>query len=188
MSVDQSVLTKYFHSFRISDNRVEFSDCHSITGPELVQQSVEAVRVIRDRLRTAQSRQKSYADKRRKPLEFQVADHVFLKVSPMRGLSRFGKKGKLSPRFVGPFEILEKIGTLAYRLALPPNLSQIHNVFHVSMLRKYEPDPGHILDHEVIEMDDRVLICVPNAPIGSRARTNFRQDLISIDRIYSQKS
>ena len=66
-----------------------------------------------------------------------------------------GKKGKLSPRFVGPFEILEKIGTLAYCLALPPNLSQIHNVFHVSMLRKYEPDLGHILDHEVIEMDEK---------------------------------
>ena len=74
-----------------------------ISGPELVQQSSDAVKVIRDRLKTAQSRQKNYADRRRRPLEFQVADHVFLKVSSMRGLSRFGKKGKLSPRYVGPF-------------------------------------------------------------------------------------
>ena len=73
-----------------------------------------------------------------------------------KGLSRFGKKGKLSPRFVGPFEILEKIGDMAYRLALPPNLSQIHNVFHVSMLRKYEPDPTHVLRYEEIDVDDKV--------------------------------
>ncbi|KAI6674220.1 hypothetical protein NL676_002126 [Syzygium grande] len=115
------------------------------------------VKVIRERLRTAQSRQKSYADRRRRPLEFQAGDHVFLKISPMRGLSRFGKKGKLSSRYIGPFEILERIGTLAYRLALLPNLSQVHNVFHVSMLRKYEPDPTHVLNHEVIDVDDRVL-------------------------------
>ena len=95
----------------------------SITGLELVQQSVEAVEVIRDRLKTVKSRQKSYADRRRRPLEFQIRDHVFLKVSPMKGLSRFSKKGKLNPRYVEPFEILEKIGDMAYRLALTPNLS-----------------------------------------------------------------
>ncbi|KAL3746177.1 hypothetical protein ACJRO7_015170 [Eucalyptus globulus] len=127
-----------------------------ITGSELVQQSIDAVIVIRNRLKTAQSRQKSYADKRRRPLEFQVGEHVFLKVSPMRGTSRFGKKGKLSPRYVGPFEILERIGTLAYRLALPPRLAQVHNVFHVSMLRKYEPDPTHVLNFEELDVDERV--------------------------------
>ena len=134
----------------------------SITGPELVQKLVETVKVIRERLRTAQSRQKSYADRRRRPLEFQVGDHVFLKVSPMRGLSRFGKKGKLSPRYVGPFEILERIGALAYRLALPPNLSQVHNVFHVSMLKKYMSDASHKIDYVDLEIrEDMSYVEVP---------------------------
>ena len=85
----------------------------------------------------AQSRQKSYVDVRRRPLEFEVGDHVFLKVMPKRGVVRFGKRGKLLPRFVGPFEILKRVGTVAYRLALPPSMSGVHEVFHVSMLRKY---------------------------------------------------
>ena len=78
-----------------------------------------------------QSRQKSYADVRRRPLEFKVRDHVFLKVMPKRGMVRFGKLGKLPPRFVGPFEILERVGTVAYRLALPPSMSGVNEVFHV---------------------------------------------------------
>ena len=114
-------------------------------GPELIQETTDKVRIIRDRLRVAQSRQKSYADTRRRPLEFMVGDFVFLKVTPKRGVSRFGIKGKLAPRFTGPFEIIERVGFLAYRLALPPQLSHVHNVFHVSMLRKYEPDPSHVI-------------------------------------------
>ena len=94
----------------------------------------------------AQSRQKSYADIRRRPLEFEVGDHVLLKVIPKRGVVRFGKHRKLSLRFIGPFEILERVGTVAYRLALPPNMSGIHEVFHISMLRKYTPDPAHMVD------------------------------------------
>ena len=84
-----------------------------------------------------QIRQKSYADVRRRPLEFEVGDHVFLKVMPKRGVIRFAKRGKLSPRFIEPFEILERVGTVAYRLALPPSMSGVHKVFHVSMLRRY---------------------------------------------------
>ena len=95
----------------------------------------------------AQQRQKQYADKRRKDLVFQEGDHVFLKVSPMRGVFRFGQQGKLKPRFVGPFQIISRVGESAYRLALPPELSGVHNVFHVSMLRKYVFDPSHIVDH-----------------------------------------
>ena len=98
--------------------------------------------LIRQRLLTAQSRQKSYADVRRRPLEFEVGDHVFLKVMPKRGVVRFGKRGNLSLRFIGPFEILEREGTIAYRLALPPNMSGVYKVFHVSMLRRYTPDPA----------------------------------------------
>ena len=109
--------------------------------------------LIRQRLLTAQSRQKSYADRRRRPLEFEVGDHVFFKVMPKRGVVRFGKRGKLSPRFIGPFEILERVGTAAYRLSLPPSMTGVHEVFHVSMLRRYTPDPAHVVDWGKIEVD-----------------------------------
>ena len=101
----------------------------------------------------SQSRQKSYADPKRRDMEFQVGDHVFLRVSPLRGVRRFGKKGKLSPRFIGLFEILERIGQVAYRLALPPALSAVHNVFHVSALRRYVSDVNHILSYEDLELE-----------------------------------
>ena len=90
---------------------------------------------------------------RRLPLEFEVGDYVFLKVMPKRGVVRFDKRGKLSPRFIGPFEILERIGTVAYRLALPPSMTDVHEVFPVSMLRKYTPDPAHVVDWGQIEVD-----------------------------------
>ncbi|GFS40677.1 hypothetical protein Acr_00g0069800 [Actinidia rufa] len=127
-----------------------------IVGPELVAETTESkglirkrlkaaqeattekVKVIRQRLLTAQSRQKSYADRRRRPLSFEVGDHVFLKISPRWGLHRFGRGGKLSPRYIGSFNIIERIGEVAYRLALPPKLSGVHDVFHVLMLKKYE--------------------------------------------------
>ena len=125
----------------------------SITGPDLIRDTYEKVSLIRQHLLTAQSQQKSYADVRRRPLEFEVGDHVFLKVMPKRGVVRFGKRGKLSSRFIGPFEILERVGTIAYRLALPPSMSGIHEVFHISMLRKYTPDPAHAVDWEQIEVD-----------------------------------
>ena len=92
-------------------------------------------------------------DVRRRPLEFEVGDHVSLKVIPKRGVVRSSKRGKLSPRFIGPFEMLERIGTVAYRLALPPSMSGVHEVFHVSMLQKYTPDPAHVVDWGQIEVD-----------------------------------
>ena len=125
----------------------------SITGPDLIRDTSEKVSLIRQRLLTAQSRQKSYTDVRRRPLEFEVGDHVFLKVMLKRGVVRFGKRGKLSPRFIGPFEILERVGTVTYRLALPPSMSGVHEVFHVFMLRKYTPDPAHVVDWGQIEVD-----------------------------------
>ena len=118
----------------------------SITGPDLIRDTSEKVSLIRQRLLTAQSQQKSYADVRRQPLEFKVGDHVFLNAMPKRGVVRYGKRGKLSPRFIGPFETLERIGTVAYRLALPPSMTGVHEVFHVSMLQKYTPDPAHVVD------------------------------------------
>jgi hypothetical protein len=102
----------------------------------------------------AQSQQKGYVDNRRRPLEFEVGDCVFLKVSPMRGVMRFGKKGKLSPRFVGPFEITQRVGRLAYRIALPPDWVEVHDVFHVLMLRKYIANPNVIMEYELLEIHE----------------------------------
>ena len=117
-----------------------------IKGPDMTRDTSEKVSLIRKCLLTAQSRQTSHVDVRRWPLEFEVGDHVFLKVMPKRGVVRFGKRGKLSPRFIGPSEILERIGTVAYRLELPPSMSGVHEVFHVSILRKYIPDLAHVVD------------------------------------------
>ncbi|KAA0051054.1 pol protein [Cucumis melo var. makuwa] len=125
-------------------------------GPELVQTTNAAIQKIRARMLTAQSRQKSYADVRRKDLEFEVGDMVFLKVAPMKGVLRFVKKGKLSPRFVGPFEILEQIGPVAYRLALPSSFAAVHDVFHISMLRKYVADPTHVVDFEPLQISENL--------------------------------
>ena len=125
----------------------------SITGPNLIRDTLEKVSLIRQRLLMDQSRQKSCTDVRRRPLEFEVGNHVFLKVMPKRGVVRFGKRGKLSPRFIVPFEILERVGTVAYRLALPPSMSGVQEVFHVSILRKYTPDPVHVVDWGQIEVD-----------------------------------
>ena len=119
-----------------------------LLGPELVRLTTEKIQMIRQRIQTAQERQKSYADLHRRDESFNVGDHVFLRVSPWKGVTRFGKRGKLNPRFIGPFEILDRIGTVAYRLALPPSMSRIHNVFHISMLRKYVKDPNHVIELE----------------------------------------
>ena len=125
----------------------------SINGPDMIRDTSKKVSLIRQRLLTAQSRQKSYADVRRRPLEFEVGGHVFLKVMPKRGVVKFGKLGKLSPRFIGPFEILERVGTVEYRLALQPSMSGVHEVFHVSLIRRYTPDPAHVVDWGEIEVD-----------------------------------
>jgi len=105
-------------------------------------------------MKTAQSRQKSYADKRHRPLEFQVGDQVFLRGSPTKGVARFGKAGKLSPRYVRPYPVIQRIGEVAYRLELPIGLQRIHNVFHVSQLRKYIPDPWHVIEPEPIQLQE----------------------------------
>ena len=125
----------------------------SVTGPDLIRDTSEKVNLIQQRLLKAQIRQKSYADVRRRPLEFEVGDHVFLKVMPKRGVVRFGKCGKLSPRFIRPFEILERVGTIVCWLALPPSMSSVHEVFNVSMLRRYTPDPADVVDWGEIEVN-----------------------------------
>jgi hypothetical protein len=105
-------------------------------GPELIQEVEEQIRIIRENLRVAQIRQKSYADNRRRPLEFEEGDYVYLKVSPLRGMKRFKVKGRLFPRFSGPFWVFRQVGEMAYQLELLDNRSDVHNVFHVSQLKK----------------------------------------------------
>ena len=107
-----------------------------------IQETTEQIKRIRERIATAQSRQKSYADNRRRPLEFNVGDYVFLKISPTTGIGRAIRVKKLTPRYLGPYPILERVGSVAYRIALPPNLAKLHDVFHVSQLRKYQNDPS----------------------------------------------
>ncbi|XP_057785074.1 uncharacterized protein LOC131002630 [Salvia miltiorrhiza] len=114
---------------------------------------VEQVDLIKRRIKEAQDRQKLYADRRRTYLQFNVGDHVFLKISPSKGVTRFGKREKLRPKFIGPFEILERIGHVAYRLALPPNLPDVHDVFHISMLRKYVYDPKHVVRYDEVVLN-----------------------------------
>ena len=106
-----------------------------VIGPDLIQEIEEKVKMIKERLKVAIDRQKSYADMKRKDIRYEIGEKVFLKVSPCKKVMRFGKKGKLSPRFIGPYEVIEKVGLVAYCLALPTELEKIHNVFHVSMLR-----------------------------------------------------
>ncbi|GKE38344.1 putative reverse transcriptase domain-containing protein [Tanacetum coccineum] len=133
--------------------------------PEIVQETIEKISQIKDRLKTTRDRQKSHAHKRRKSLEFSVGDHVLLKVSPWKGVVRFGKKGKLAPRFVRPFEITKRISPVAYRLRLPEELNGVHDMFHVSNLKKFLADPTLHVPLEKIQVD---------------AKLNFVEELVEI--------
>ncbi|GKC99626.1 hypothetical protein Tco_1169901 [Tanacetum coccineum] len=106
----------------------------------MVLETIDKVVLIKGNLKAARDCQKSYADNRRNPLELEIGEQVLLKVSPWKGVMCFGKKGKLAPRYVGPFEILERIGHVAYRLRLPKELSEVHDTFHVSNLKEYWTD------------------------------------------------
>ena len=108
--------------------------------------------MIRKILKVVTDRQKSYADLKRKDIQYEIGKKVFLKVSLWKKIMRFGQKGKLSPRFIRSYEVIKKVGPMAYRLALPTKSEKIHNVFHVSMLRRYRLDPSHVVSSEIIEL------------------------------------
>jgi hypothetical protein len=134
----------------------------SLVGLDWIQQTTEKIQGIRQSMLTAQRCQKSYADVRRRDLEFAVGDQVLLKVSLTKGIVRFGATGKLSLRYIGPSVIIARVGSLVYRLQLPESMKGVHNVFHVSMLRKYLPDPEHKIDLELITVQqDLSLECCP---------------------------
>jgi len=129
-----------------------------VLGPDIVQQTTEKVKLIQERMKALQSRQKSYHDKRRKDLKFQEGDHVFLRVTPMTGVGRALKSKKLSPRFIGLYQISERIGTATYRVCLPPHLSNFHDVFHVSQLQKYVSDPSHVIPRYDVQVRDNLTV------------------------------
>ncbi|GJS24509.1 putative nucleotidyltransferase, ribonuclease H [Tanacetum coccineum] len=154
-----------------------------IEGPELIEITNEKVAVAKEKLKEARSRQKSYADKHRRDLEFQTGDRVFLKVSPFRGVKRFGIKGKLSPRFIGPFEILERIGEVSYRLALPPQLSHVHDVFHVSLLRGYHYHPLHVASYPFDQIQPDMSLSEEPESILDRQERVMRNKVIPFVKI-----
>jgi len=124
--------------------------------------------MIQEKMKATQSRQKSYHDKRRKDLEFQEGDHVFFRVTPVTGVGRALKTKKLTLRFIGPYQISERIGTVAYRVGLPPHLSNLHDVFHVSQLQKYVLDPSHVIQRDDVQV--RANLTVETLPVRIEGR------------------
>ncbi|GJR10351.1 reverse transcriptase domain-containing protein [Tanacetum coccineum] len=155
----------------------------SLIRPELVQETTDKVVLIKEKLKAARDRQKSYADNRRKPLEFEVGDRVMLKVSPWKGVIRFGKKGKLAPRYVGPFEILKRIGLVAYRLRLPEELSGVHDTFQVSNLKKCMADASLHVPLDEIKVDKTLCFVEEPVEIMDREVKSLKSSKITLVKV-----
>ncbi|XP_035832699.1 uncharacterized protein LOC118481645 [Helianthus annuus] len=155
-----------------------------ITGPELVVDTKEKIALIRQRMAAARGRQKSYADKRRKPLEFHVEDRVLLKGSPRKGVVRFGKRGKLNPRYVGPFKITERIGKVANKLNMPDELNVVHNVFHVLNLKKCLSYETLIVPFKELTTDDQLHFIEEPVKIIDKEIKTLKHNKILIVRIH----
>jgi hypothetical protein len=149
----------------------------------IVQETTDKIVTIKEKLKAARDRQKSYADKRRKPLEFEVGDNVLLKVSPWKGTVRFGKRGKLNPRYIGPFKIIQRIGPVAYKLDLPPELGNVHNTFHVSNLKKCLAHVPEIIPVADVRIDDKLQIVNEPIEILDRNAKRTRNSRIPIVKV-----
>ncbi|GJR54579.1 putative reverse transcriptase domain-containing protein [Tanacetum coccineum] len=156
----------------------------SLIGHELVQETTDKVVLIKEKLKAVRDCQKSYVDNRRKPLEFEVGDRVMLKVSPCKGVIRFGKKGKLAPRYVGPLEILERIGPVAYQLRLPEDLSGVHDTFHVSNLKKCLADASLHVPLDEIKVDKTLHFVEEPVEIMDREIKSLKRNRILLVKIY----
>ncbi|GJV51878.1 putative reverse transcriptase domain-containing protein [Tanacetum coccineum] len=154
-----------------------------LTGPEIVQETTVKIVQIKQRMQAAHDRQKSYADLKRKPMEFQVGDKVMLKVSPWKGVVRFGKRGKLNPRYVGPFKVLEKVGSVAYKLELPQELSRVHNTFHVSNLKKCYADEPLAVPLDGLHFDDKLQFVEEPVEIMDREVKRLKQSRIPLVKV-----
>nr|GEV37370.1 putative reverse transcriptase domain-containing protein [Tanacetum cinerariifolium] len=154
-----------------------------LTGPEIIHETTEKIVQIKSHIQADRDSQKSYADVRRKPLEFQVGDKVILKVSPWKGVIRFGKRGKLNPRYIRSFKILAKVGTVAYRLKLPEQLSRVHSTFHVSKLKKCMADEPLAIPLEEIQVDDKLNFIEEPVEIMNREVKRLKQSHILIVKV-----
>ncbi|GJX86881.1 putative reverse transcriptase domain-containing protein [Tanacetum coccineum] len=154
-----------------------------LTGPELVQETNERIIQIKQRIQTAHDRKKSYADLKCKPMEFQVGDKVMLKVSPWKRVVHFGKRGKLNPRYVGPFKVLKKVGAVAYKLELPQELSRVHNTFHVSNLKKCYSDDPLVVPMGGLQVDDKLHFVEEPIEIMDREVKQLRRSRVPIVKV-----
>ncbi|GJY83961.1 putative reverse transcriptase domain-containing protein [Tanacetum coccineum] len=163
-----------------------------ILGPELIQETTEKIIQIKQRMQAARDRQKSYADLKRKPMEFQVGDKVMLKVSPWKGVVRFGpwkgvvrfgKRGKLNPRYVGPFKVIERVGEVAYKLELPEELSRVHNTFHVSNLKKCHADEPLAVPLDGLNLDDKLHFVEEPVEIVDREVKRLKRSRIPLVKV-----
>ncbi|GJU90648.1 putative reverse transcriptase domain-containing protein [Tanacetum coccineum] len=154
-----------------------------LTGPEIIHETTKKSIQIKQRIQAARDCQKSYADVRRKPLEFQVGDIVMLKVSPWKGVIRFGKRGKLNPRYIGPFKVLAKVGTIAYRLELPQQLSRVHSTFHISNLKKCLSNKSLAISLDEIHIDDKLYFVEEPVEIMDREVKQLKQSRIPIIKV-----
>jgi len=156
----------------------------ALIGPDSVHDAMEKVQLIRDKLKTSQSRQISYADVRRRALEYQVDDWVFLKVSPRKEVMRFGTKGKLSPRYVGPYRILKRIGKVAYELVLPAELAAVHPIFHASLLKKCVGDPASVMLLESVAIKNSLSYEAVPVEILDRQVTRLRNKEVTSVKVW----
>nr|GEW17094.1 putative reverse transcriptase domain-containing protein [Tanacetum cinerariifolium] len=154
------------------------------TNPELIQETIEKIVQIKQRMQAARDQQKSYADLKRKPMEFQVEDKVMLKVSPWKGVVRFGKQEKLNPRYVGPFKVLEVIGKVAYKLELPGELSKVHNTFHVSNLKKCHADEPLAVPLDGLHFEDELHFMEEPMKIVDREVKRLKKSQIPLVKVY----
>ncbi|GJS48661.1 putative reverse transcriptase domain-containing protein [Tanacetum coccineum] len=152
-------------------------------GPEIIHKTTEKIVQIRQRLQAARDRQRSYANVRQKPLEFQVGGRVMLKVSSRKGAIRFEKRGKLNPRYIGPFKILDRVGPMAYKLELPEELSSVHNTFHVSNLKKCLSDESLVIPMKELRLDDKLNFVEEPIEIMDREVKQLRQSHIPIIKV-----
>ncbi|GJX24710.1 putative reverse transcriptase domain-containing protein [Tanacetum coccineum] len=154
-----------------------------LTGPEIIHETTKKTVQIKSRIQVACDRQKSYADLNRKPMDFQVGDRVMLKVSPWKRVVRFGKRGKLNPRYIGPFKVLSKVGDVAYKLELPQQLSRVHNTFHVSNLKKCMSDESLVIPLEELRVDDKLHFVEEPVEVMDREIKQMKRSRIPIIKV-----
>nr|GFC45410.1 putative reverse transcriptase domain-containing protein [Tanacetum cinerariifolium] len=154
-----------------------------LTGPKLIQETTKKLVLIKQRMQAAQDRKKNYADRKRKPMEFEIGDRVMLKVSPWKGVVRFGKRGKLNPRYVRPFKVLAKVGKVAYKLELPQELSRVHHTFHVSNLKKCYSDEPLVMPLEGVHIGDTLQFVEEPVKIMEREIKGLKQSRIPLVKV-----